>query len=117
MKKLLLLTCTIFSHHSYALDCENLRYATQEDIIHCSEIVLKKSNETLQATYQKLYSQTTAKKALKEAEKAWETYKQRQCDFLEEINDNRSMGAISDNISCHILLTRERIKMLESSLQ
>jgi len=110
MKKLLLLAIASTLSFSAWADCDDVQSTYEAQKCYSNEVSTLKNQ--LNKTYAKLYSQTEAKSALDDAQKAWLNYKEKQCGDFTYADAGASDGQIVYDLSCQVDLYKSRINYL-----
>ena len=87
--------------------------ATQAQMNNCAAAQYKTTDATLNQSYKQAMSQAKNKDALKQAQRAWITYRDRHCDAVGAQAEGGSMQPLLIT-SCRTLLTTARITELEN---
>ncbi len=113
IKPTLIILLFIFSPTIWAKGCEGDK-ATADKIGLCMQQDLQSQKRTLNKLYDKIYAATDAKAEFEAAQKAWLTYRNKQCnDFVDKDSEySPASGALSS--ACEITLISDRIEYLKS---
>lgn len=90
--------------------------ATQAQMNSCATTQYKATDAKLNQTYKQAMSQAKNKDALKQAQRAWITYRDRHCDAVGAQAEGGSMQPLLIT-SCRTLLTTARITELDNLVQ
>lgn len=118
MKRFLLVVSGLLLSTGAALadTCDSA--TTQTDINQCYAAEYKKQDDLLNQTYKQVMTRAEDKQKtqLKAAQNAWIAFRDADCDFLSSSSENASVYPMV-KASCLADKTRERIELLNSTLQ
>ena len=116
MKTAIVVLLTIFfSIEAYASECGDA--ATTHEVNECLNLELKKQKSELNSVFNKIYELTEAKTELKNAQKAWVTYRDLQCSDFVSADTGYSPATTSYTLSCLLDLNSQRIDYLKTVLK
>ena len=112
MKKYLLLAITLTLSAGAWADCDNPQNSFE--IQKCLTNDLGALQKQLKSAYEDLYKQTNAKNELRNAQNAWQTYKDLQCGEFTAVDTDHSPASTAYDLACQADLTQQRIEFLQN---
>jgi len=117
MKRIILLVFLSMPLVSFAEAC--IGSGDVNDDLFCVNRSLEKSKKELNAIYQKIYTSTEYKNELDQSQKAWLTYRERQCNgyIAAEASQSQGVGSALITKDCLATITQQRVDYLKTLLE
>ncbi|WP_236871938.1 lysozyme inhibitor LprI family protein [Burkholderia pseudomultivorans] len=117
MKKIAFLVFLMLPATSFAGTCADT--ANGHDDFSCVSRELENSKKDLNAIYQKIYSSTQYKREFEQSQKAWLSYREKQCNGYIAAEASQSQGTGPGLITkdCLLTITRQRVDYLKTLLE
>ncbi|MBN3726883.1 lysozyme inhibitor LprI family protein [Burkholderia sp. Ac-20379] len=112
MKTIIYLALLLLPFSAIAQTCNGTVY----DELMCTNRSLSASKKALNAVYQKIYAATQYKNELEQSQKAWLTYRDKQCNgyIAAEAAQSQGEGSALITQDCLATLTRQRVDYLKT---
>ncbi len=111
MRKILLISTSLFFSISAYADCSNTK--TSFEAQKCLNQEVKTLKTQLNATYKKAYETTSAKEELNNAQKQWLSFKEKQCGDFVVADTQGSPATVEYDLTCQSILYKQRIAFLK----